>query len=418
MMARRSLAGAPNDDEQARDVRKSGIWGFWKIGIANVAPDGEIIYPAQTDGSITRASSRSSSPRPARTSRPATSSDYVWGVTHARRLEHSRAMAEPHRPSKFAMAKNFDTLVLARPLHLRRRGRCARRRVETLRQWRTAPAPQHTEMVFSFGEYLEYLSRDLTLYSGDIISGGTGRGHGRRFEPGARRRPRSARPVSETRRHGRDALAQYRRAARQDHRQSRALSVVIATTFLITVMPGLVPGIHDLRAMKKVVDGRDEPGHNELGKRDHGRKRADRHPHASLSAALYRRTRRGHRQRRAGYPAEVMLGWTPEKSLAAMAKHDIAAMIVSVSPPGVWSADRAASRALSRACNEYGAGLVAKHRDRFGMFATLPLPDVEASLAEISYAFDTFEARRRRASSPPMTYKWPGDPAFAPRFRR
>ena len=31
-------------------------------------------------------------------------------------------------------------------------------------------------MVFSFWEYIEYLSRDLTLYPGDIISGGTAAG--------------------------------------------------------------------------------------------------------------------------------------------------------------------------------------------------------------------------------------------------
>ena len=29
------------------------------------------------------------------------------------------------------------------------------------------------EMVFSFGDYLEYLSRDMTLYPGDIIVSGT-----------------------------------------------------------------------------------------------------------------------------------------------------------------------------------------------------------------------------------------------------
>jgi len=29
------------------------------------------------------------------------------------------------------------------------------------------------------------------------------------------------------------------------------------------VMPGLVPGIHVLAALKKDVDGRDEPGHDE-----------------------------------------------------------------------------------------------------------------------------------------------------------
>jgi acylpyruvate hydrolase len=32
------------------------------------------------------------------------------------------------------------------------------------------------DMVFSFGEYLEHLSRDFTLYPGDIISGGTAAG--------------------------------------------------------------------------------------------------------------------------------------------------------------------------------------------------------------------------------------------------
>jgi hypothetical protein len=30
-------------------------------------------------------------------------------------------------------------------------------------------------------------------------------------------------------------------------------------------MPGLVPGIHVLTAMKEDVDGRDEPGHDEDG---------------------------------------------------------------------------------------------------------------------------------------------------------
>ena len=32
------------------------------------------------------------------------------------------------------------------------------------------------DMVFTFGEYLEYLSRDFTLYPGDVISGGTAAG--------------------------------------------------------------------------------------------------------------------------------------------------------------------------------------------------------------------------------------------------
>ena len=32
------------------------------------------------------------------------------------------------------------------------------------------------DMAFSYGEYLEYLSRDFTFYPGDMLSGGTGAG--------------------------------------------------------------------------------------------------------------------------------------------------------------------------------------------------------------------------------------------------
>jgi hypothetical protein len=33
---------------------------------------------------------------------------------------------------------------------------------------------------------------------------------------------------------------------------------------LLSVMPGLVPGIHVFEAAKEVVDGRDKPGHDEI----------------------------------------------------------------------------------------------------------------------------------------------------------
>ena len=47
---------------------------------------------------------------------------------------------------------------------------------------------------------------------------------------------------------------------------------------------------------------------------------------------------------------------------------------------------------LARSVNEYAAQLVTRHPERFGSFATLPLPDVEAALDELTYALDTLHA--------------------------
>lgn len=85
--------------------------------------------------------------------------------------------------------------------------------------------------------------------------------------------------------------------------------------------------------------------------------------------------------------------WSPEASLETMDALDVSTALLSVSTPGVGFLSGAAdAAALARDTNDYLAGVVAAHPGRFGLFATVPLPHVEAAVAESVRALDTLKA--------------------------
>ncbi|KAH7121981.1 amidohydrolase 2 [Dactylonectria estremocensis] len=98
----------------------------------------------------------------------------------------------------------------------------------------------------------------------------------------------------------------------------------------------------------------------------------------------------GHTPGPDGMPA--IPAWTPEAHLEFMKEQNIDKVYLSISSPGVYLTipSKAATKkavTLSRQVNKYASQLKAKYPKKFGFFASLPLPDVEASLEEIKYSF-------------------------------
>lgn len=80
--------------------------------------------------------------------------------------------------------------------------------------------------------------------------------------------------------------------------------------------------------------------------------------------------------------------WTPELAVDFLDAQGSAAGIMSLSVPGTHLGDDPEARALARRCNEESAEFVARYPDRLGMFAAVPLPDIDGACEAAVYALD------------------------------
>lgn len=116
-------------------------------------------------------------------------------------------------------------------------------------------------------------------------------------------------------------------------------------------------------------------------------------------------------------PFPPLQNYSPEKSIEAMDRAGIRTAFLSL--PARLGDDAAAIReeaaGFAREANEYAARAVSDYPGRFGFFAFLPLPDIDASLREIEYAFDTLEADGVGLLTS-YGNRWLGDTTFQPVF--
>jgi acylpyruvate hydrolase len=156
------------------EIRKTGIWGFWKVGREALDPEGDVIYPTRCRHLDYEGEAAIIIGKEGRDIRADQIKSYIWGVTLLSDWS-IRGAPEPG-PLRFAMQKNFDTSCSLGPCIVVGELDATDVQVETVVNGERRQYFNTKDMVYSFGEYLEFLSRDLTFYPGDIISGGTAAG--------------------------------------------------------------------------------------------------------------------------------------------------------------------------------------------------------------------------------------------------
>lgn len=106
--------------------------------------------------------------------------------------------------------------------------------------------------------------------------------------------------------------------------------------------------------------------------------------------------------------------WTPQMSLEGMDKYNIAAALLSLTMQRelIYDGTEKGRKAI-RTCNDFGAKCAQTNLKRFGFLAGLPFPDIDGSLKEIEYAYETLKADGIGIYSSTGD-RWPGDPVFEP----
>jgi acylpyruvate hydrolase len=175
------MARAQNPDttlEMVREQsRKRGIGGFWKLSSFVVGPDVDIAYPAKTryldyEGEVTIVIGK-----PAKDVSGKDLLDYVWGYT----LQNDWSARDQVDASigglAFASQKNWDGSSSIGPCIV----------VGEIKEPQDVPFQTRVngelrqsgntrDMTFSFAEYIEHITRDITFMPGDMISAGTCKG--------------------------------------------------------------------------------------------------------------------------------------------------------------------------------------------------------------------------------------------------
>ena len=166
---------SPFTEGSAREyVSNRGFWGFWKVDRESGGHASDVIYPARCSRLDYEGEVAVIFGKQGKNIKADQMNDYIWGVTLM--SDWSIRMSPEGGPMKFAMQKNFDTSCTIGPCIAVGEVDALEVDIETLVNGEVRQQYNSGDMAFTYGEFMEYLSRDFTFYPGDILSGGTGAG--------------------------------------------------------------------------------------------------------------------------------------------------------------------------------------------------------------------------------------------------
>jgi len=170
------MAGADRTlEDVTRDARTAGQWGFWKVPDRVTGPTDDVIYPKRTQYFDYEGEAAIVIGKRGKDLRAADVDDYVWGITLVNDWSIRDGMGSP-RPMSYNLAKNFDGSTSMGPAIVVGELTAQNVDVETCINGQVRQHFNTRDMVFSFGEALEFLSQDFSFVPGDVIAGGTAAG--------------------------------------------------------------------------------------------------------------------------------------------------------------------------------------------------------------------------------------------------
>ena len=158
------------------EARKKGQWGFWKVLDEVAGPGDEVPYPRERtryfdyEGEIAIVIGKRG-----KNIRAEDVAEYVWGITLANDWS-IRDNVGPGGGTSYNLSKTFDFSSSLGPCIAVGEGDFQATDCETRVNGELRQRYNTRDMIFKFGEVLEFLSRGFTFVPGDIISGGTAAG--------------------------------------------------------------------------------------------------------------------------------------------------------------------------------------------------------------------------------------------------